>query len=273
MCPLYANLPQNQQLDAFSQPPPGTRKVVLSTNIAETSVTIDGIRYVIDCGRVKARTHVPATGMDILRVQKIAQAQAWQRAGRAGRQAAGFCYRTYTQSEFNQMAPNAIPEIQRCSLTTVVLQLLALGVQDPLHFDFMDKPPVELIEGAMKELHLLGGIQSTEKPVLTEVGQQMAAFPLDPRFTKLILASKDHGCTEEVVSIVALLSADSILVNTTNQREQATNARAKFASSEGDHMTLLNIFRAFRAAKLNKVKLNLMKLLFFFFFFKWTDAF
>jgi len=163
-----------------------------------------------------------------------------------------------------------------------VLQLLALGVQDPLHFDFMDKPPVELIEGAMKELYLLGGIQSTEKPVLTPVGQQMAAFPLDPRFTKLILASKDHGCTsvkmtnflnlgknmyyltwcfdchrEEVVNIVALLSADSILINTTHQREQATNARAKFASSEGDHMTLLNIFRAFRAAKLNKVELDL----------------
>ncbi|KAI9563591.1 hypothetical protein GHT06_011055 [Daphnia sinensis] len=252
VCPLFANLPQNQQMEAFSSPPPNTRKVVLSTNIAETSVTIDGIRYVIDCGRVKARTHMPATGMDVLRIQKIAQAQAWQRAGRAGRQAAGFCYRAYTLNEFEKMAPNAVPEIQRCSLTTVVLQLLALGVQDPLHFDFMDKPPTELIEGAMKELHLLGGIQSIEKPVLTEIGQQMAAFPLDPRFTKLILASKDLGCTEEIVSIVALLSADSIMVNATAQREQANNVRAKFASSEGDHMTLLNIFRAFRTAKQNR---------------------
>ncbi|KZS16763.1 putative ATP-dependent RNA Helicase DHX33 [Daphnia magna] len=252
VCPLFANLPQNQQMEAFSSPPPNTRKVVLSTNIAETSVTIDGIRYVIDCGRVKARTHMPATGMDVLRIQKIAQAQAWQRAGRAGRQAAGFCYRAYTLNEFEKMAPNAIPEIQRCSLTTVVLQLLALGVQDPLHFDFMDKPPTELIEGAMKELHLLGGIQSIDKPVLTEIGQQMAAFPLDPRFTKLILASKDLGCTEEIVSIVALLSADSIMVNASAQREQANNVRAKFASSEGDHMTLLNIFRAFRTAKQNR---------------------
>ncbi|XP_046640656.1 ATP-dependent RNA helicase DHX33-like [Daphnia pulicaria] len=252
VCPLFANLPQNQQMEAFNNPPPNTRKVVLSTNIAETSVTIDGIRYVIDCGRVKARTHMPATGMDILRIQKIAQAQAWQRAGRAGRQAAGFCYRAYTLNDFEKMAPNPIPEIQRCSLTTVVLQLLALGVQDPLNFDFMDKPPTELIEGAMRELHLLGGIQSTEKPVLTEVGQQMAAFPLDPRFTKLILASKELGCTEEIVSIVALLSADSIMINATAQREQANNVRAKFASSEGDHMTLLNIFRAFRTAKQNR---------------------
>ena len=122
---------------------------------------------------------------------------------------------------------------------------------------------------------MLGGIQSTEKPILTEIGQQMAAFPLDPRFTKLILASKEFGCTlvnysfllfnhirilllfffrEEIVSIVSLLSADSILVNSTAQREAATNARAKFASSEGDHITLLNIFRAFRTTgKQNKV--------------------
>jgi len=253
ICPLYATLPSLQQLDAFSNPPPGTRKVVLSTNIAETSVTIDGIRYVIDCGRVKARTHVPATGMDILRIHRIAQAQAWQRTGRAGRQAAGFCYRSYTLQEFEKMSPNAVPEIQRCSLTTVILQLLALGVQDPLNFDFMDKPPVELIEGAMRELFLLGAIQSVDKPELTQVGQQMAAFPLDPRFTKLILASKEFGCTEEAVSLVALLSADSILINSTNQREQAHNARSKFTSSEGDHITLLNILRAFKTAKQNKL--------------------
>jgi ATP-dependent RNA helicase DHX33 len=144
-------------------------------------------------------THIPATGMDILRVQKIAKSQAWQRAGRAGRQASGFCYRTYTLQEFEKMPSVAVPEIQRCSLSSVVLQLLALGIQDPANFDFMDKPPPELVQAAMNELHLLGAIESTEKPNLTELGQQMAAFPLDPRFTKLILASKDLGCTLVII--------------------------------------------------------------------------
>ena len=137
--------------------------------------------------------------MDILRVQKIAKSQAWQRAGRAGRQASGFCYRTYTLQEFEKMPSVAVPEIQRCSLSSVVLQLLALGIQDPANFDFMDKPPPELVTAAMNELHLLGAIESTEKPNLTELGQQMAAFPLDPRFTKLILASKDLGCTLVII--------------------------------------------------------------------------
>ncbi|XP_011878006.1 PREDICTED: putative ATP-dependent RNA helicase DHX33 [Vollenhovia emeryi] len=241
--PLYAALPTNQQLEAFKPSPPGMRKLILSTNVAETSVTIGGIRHVIDTGVVKARTHHPTTGLDVLRVEKIAQAQALQRAGRAAREAPGRCYRVYTREEFEKMKYMPIPEIQRCSLAGVALQLLAIGV-DITTFDFMDKPPKESIDVAVNSLEKLGAVKGSP-PQLTTLGRTMSLFPLDPRFTKVILASVEHRCLEEALTVIALLSGESIFMDSPAKREQAYNARLRFASPEGDHVTLLNVFRAY----------------------------
>ncbi|KDR10772.1 hypothetical protein L798_15339, partial [Zootermopsis nevadensis] len=242
--PLYSSLPSHQQLDVFRSTPQGARKVVLSTNIAETSVTISGIKYVIDSGMVKVRTHHPGTGLDILKVQRISQAQAWQRAGRAGRESSGFCYRVYTRQEFNTMLKNSIPEIQRCNLTNVVLQLLALKI-DTLTFDFMDMPPRESVNGALWQLKQLGAIDTAEGTKLTKLGHRMALLPLDPRFSKILLSAEVYGCLEEILSIVALLSSESVFIIPPSKREQAVVAHGKFVSSSGDHITLLNIYRSF----------------------------
>ena len=184
--PLYSALPAHQQMEAFKPSPPGMRKVVISTNIAETSVTISGvfflflwlkfelwffwiksvyneisftgIRHVVDTGVVKARTHHPTTGFDMLKVEKISKAQAQQRTGRAGRLSSGYCYRTYTKHEFESLEEMPVPEILRCSLVGVALQLLAIGI-DITTFDFMDKPPKEAIEVAVACLVKLGAVR------------------------------------------------------------------------------------------------------------------
>lgn len=249
--PLYSSLPSHQQLDVFRPTPQGMRKIVLSTNVAETSVTISGIKYVIDSGVVKARTHHPGTGLDMLKVQKISQAQAWQRTGRAGRESAGICYRVYTQQDFDSFLKNTIPEIQRSNLSSVVLQLLALGI-NCMEFDFIDKPPRESIISALEQLKYLGAVESVGNPSLTKMGWKMAQFPLDPRYSKILISAKDFDCVEEILSIVALLSSESIFCTPVSKREKAISARQKFISALGDHITILNIYRGFNSTNLKK---------------------
>ena len=196
---LYAALPAHQQLDVFRPTVEGERKVIVSTNIAETSITIPGIRYVVDSGRAKVRTYYPGSGFDSLKVKKISQAQAWQRAGRAGREAPGNCYRSYTREEFNALAVNPTPEILRSNLASVILQLLAMGVKNVLTFDFIDKPSASHLEAAVVQLTFLGAVViKAEGLELTEAGKKMAQFPLEPRFAKMILSGPEHGCTDEV---------------------------------------------------------------------------
>ncbi|XP_017889459.1 ATP-dependent RNA helicase DHX33-like [Ceratina calcarata] len=249
--PLYSALPTHQQLEAFKPSVPGMRKLVMSTNVAETSVTIGGIRHVIDTGVVKARTHHPTTGLDVLRVEKVSKAQAWQRSGRGGREAPGKCYRTYTKEDFERMKEMPVPEIQRCSLTGVALQLLAIGV-DITTFDFMDKPPKDAVDVAVTCLEKLGAVKGSPLH-LTTLGRTMSLFPLDPRFTKAILASVEHQCLEEALTVIALLSGESVFSDPPAKRQQAYVARSRFASPEGDHVTLLNVFRAYTNTKQKKV--------------------
>ena len=142
--PLYAALPPEKQMLAFSPAPANCRKVILSTNIAETSVTIDGIRYVIDSGMVKSRDFNPNTGLDALRGVPVSRAQARQRAGRAGRQASGKCFRLYTEDTFDSFLDFTVPEIQRVSLSSVVLHLKQMQIDDILGFPFMDPPSKEV---------------------------------------------------------------------------------------------------------------------------------
>lgn len=250
--PLYASQPPVVQLRVFSPVPKGTRKVIVATNVAETSLTIKGIKYVVDSGMVKAKLFNPSSGLDLLKVIRTSRAQAVQRTGRAGREAPGTCYRLYTEQEFDNFRANTIPEIQRCNLSGVLLQMLAMGISDIVNFDFIDKPTTQSIINALDQLNFLGAVEKTDKIQLTSVGKKMAAFPLDPRLAKVILVAKDLNCLEEILSIVSILSVDSLVFNPQTKREEALAARKKFESAEGDFITYLKILQAFKASAGNK---------------------
>ncbi|POI21816.1 hypothetical protein CIB84_014438, partial [Bambusicola thoracicus] len=252
--PLYASLPYSQQLRVFQAAPKGCRKVILSTNIAETSITISGIKVlyyaVIDINYAFPYLEI---GLEVLAVQRVSKAQAWQRTGRAGREDSGICYRLYTEDEFEKFDKMTVPEIQRCNLASVLLQLLALRIPNILTFDFMSKPSPDAIQAAIEQLDLLGAVEQKEDQlVLTPLGRKMAAFPLEPKFSKTILLSPKFHCTEEILTIVSLLSVDSVLYNPPARRDEVQSVRKKFISSEGDHLTLLNVYRAFKNVSGNK---------------------
>uniref|UniRef100_A0A1L8DGA4 RNA helicase n=1 Tax=Nyssomyia neivai TaxID=330878 RepID=A0A1L8DGA4_9DIPT len=246
--PLYSQLAQHKQMEVFKPAPQGVRKVIMSTNIAETSLTISGIKYVIDSGVVKQKVYNTVTGMDTLKIVKISQAQAWQRTGRAGRESEGFCYRAYTVSEFDNMSIMTTPEILRSNLSTTVLQLLALGI-DCMNFDFMDKPSRESLNSAIKLLYELKAIASIEGPTLTEAGRKMSQFPLDPRFSKILLEASTFGCLSEMIMIIAVLSGENIFHTNTEKRDQIIVAHSKFVSKYGDHLTILRAFQEFLSAE------------------------
>uniref|UniRef100_A0A8C7GQ34 RNA helicase n=1 Tax=Oncorhynchus kisutch TaxID=8019 RepID=A0A8C7GQ34_ONCKI len=222
--PIYANLPSDMQAKIFSPTPPGSRKVVVATNIAETSLTIDGIIYVIDPGFCKQKSYNARTGMESLIVTPCSRASANQRAGRAGRVAAGKCFRLYTAWAFkHEMEESTVPEIQRTNLGNVVLLLKSLGINDLIHFDFMDPPPHETLVLALEQL--------------------MAELPVDPMLSKMILASEQYKCSEEVLTIAAMLSVNnSIFYRPKDKVVHADNARQNFVVPGGDHMVLLNVY-------------------------------
>ncbi|KAI9879752.1 MAG: hypothetical protein M1830_007377 [Pleopsidium flavum] len=243
ICPIYANLPSELQSKIFEPTPDGARKVVLATNIAETSLTIDGIVYVIDPGFVKENVYNPRTGMESLVVTPCSRASANQRSGRAGRVGPGKCFRLYTKWAFyNELDENTTPEIQRTNLNSVVLLLKSLGINDLLEFDFMDPPPAETLIRALEQLYALGALNN--KGELTKIGRQMAEFPTDPMLAKAILAADKHGCVEEVLSIIAMLGeASALFYRPKDKKIHADSARARFTVKEGgDHFSLLNIW-------------------------------
>jgi len=243
ICPIYANLPSELQAKIFEPTPEGARKVVLATNIAETSLTIDGIVYVIDPGFVKENVYNPATGMSKLIAVPCSRASANQRSGRAGRVGPGKCFRLYTKYAFmNEMEESTTPEIQRTNLNGIVLLLKSLGINDLLDFEFMDPPPTETLIGALNQLFALQALN--HKGELTKVGRQMAEFPTDPMLAKAVLAADRLGCVEEVLTIVSMLSESAALFfRPKDKKIHADSARARFTIKEGgDHLTLLNIF-------------------------------
>jgi len=243
--PIYSALPSEMQSRIFQPAPPGSRKVVIGTNIAETSITIDGIYYVVDPGFVKQNCYNPKTGMDQLMVVPISQAAAKQRAGRAGRTGPGKCYRLYTEDAYkNEMLPNSVPEIQRTNLANTVLTLKAMGINDLLGFDFMDPPPPQTLITAMETLYSLGALD--EEGLLTKLGRKMAEFPLEPQTSKTLIASVDLKCSDEVLSIVSMLSVQSIFYRPREKQQQADQKRAKFFQPEGDHLTLLAVYQAWK---------------------------
>ncbi|RCH87471.1 DEAH-box ATP-dependent RNA helicase prp22, partial [Rhizopus stolonifer] len=246
--PVYSSLPSEMQSRIFDPAPPGSRKVVIATNIAETSITIDGIYYVIDPGFVKQNKWDAKLGMDSLVVVPISQAAARQRAGRAGRTGPGKCYRLFTEAAYrNEMLPNTIPEIQLLNLSMTVLTLKAMGVNDLLHFDFMDPPPENNLIQALEQLYALQALD--DEGLLTRLGRKMAEFPLEPQLSKMLIQSVDLGCSEEILTIVAMLTAQNVFYRPKEKQAQADQKKAKFHQPEGDHLTLLTVYNGWKNSK------------------------
>lgn len=244
--PIYSQMPADLQAKIFKSASDNSRKVIVATNIAETSLTVDGIMYVIDTGYCKLKVYNPKIGMDALQITPISQANANQRSGRAGRTGAGTCYRLYTEQAFNyELFPNNIPEIQRTNLSNVVLLLKSLGVENLLDFDFMDPPPQETILNSMYQLWVFGALDNTG--ALTCMGKKMVQFPLDPALSKLLIMSESLQCTAEVLTIVSMLSVPNVFYRPKERIEESDACREKFFVPESDHLTLLNVYNQWKA--------------------------
>ncbi|CAE7573333.1 dhx8 [Symbiodinium microadriaticum] len=248
--PLYSSLPQKLQMRVFEPTPPKHRKVVFATNIAETSVTIEGIKFIVDSGFTKMKYFDPESGVDSLICCSISQAAAWlvQRAGRAGRTQSGKCFRLMTESSFQSLLPSSPPEMQRTDISWVVLQLKALGIDDVLHFDFLSPPPVKLMLFALELLFSLGALDSSCH--ITAIGEQMAEMPVEPRLAKALLSSVALGCTEETLSIAAMCSIDHPFISMRTRandeaKQRLLDCKGELSVAQGDHLTLLNIYNCY----------------------------
>ncbi|XP_018497404.1 probable ATP-dependent RNA helicase DHX35 [Galendromus occidentalis] len=248
--PLYAALPSRDQLKAFEPTSPHVRKVIVATNIAETSVTINGVMYVVDCGYAKTKCYNPSTGTDALVVAPISKSSAQQRAGRAGRIAAGKAYRLYPQSEYQKLRNFSIPEIQRSNLTWTVLLLKSLGVDNLVRFDYPSPPPSKILLNAVEILYAHGALDREGK--MTDIGKQMIQFNCEVLQAKLILNSVDFECSSEMLSIVAMMQIENIFVVPQYKGREMKKARYQFFVEEGDLLSLLNIYTSFIAKQKSK---------------------
>ncbi|CAL5091363.1 unnamed protein product [Urochloa decumbens] len=224
--------------------PPG-RKIVVSTNIAETSLTIDGIVYVIDPGFTKHKVYNLRIRVESLLVSPICKGSANQRADCAGRTRPGKCFRLYTDKSFNEdLQPQTYPEILRSNLAYTVLILKKLGVDDLVHFDFMDYPAPETLMRALEVLNYLGAFD--DEGNLTPLGEMMSEFPLDPQMSKMLVISSKYNCSNEIATIAAMLSAQNCFLRPREARKAAGEARVRFGHIDGDHLTLLNVYHAYK---------------------------
>ncbi|KAL7241213.1 hypothetical protein ACSBR2_006769 [Camellia fascicularis] len=245
--PLHGSLPPELQVRVFSPPPPNCRRFIVATNIAETSLTVDGVVYVIDSGYVKQRQYNPSTGMYSLDVVQISRVQADQRAGRAGRTRPGKCHRLYPSMVYHEELLDAtVPEIQRSSLAGTVLYLKSLDLPDMdiLKFDFLDSPSSESLEDALKQLYLIDAID--ENGSISSIGRTMAELPLEPSLSRTLMEANEYGCLSQALTVAAMLSAETTLLP---GRSKSTEKKRKHDSSDlpngsgwGDHIQLLQIY-------------------------------
>merc|ERR1719228_2382382 len=244
--PIYSQLPSDLQAKIFQKAPDGLRKCVVATNIAETSLTLDGIMYVVDCGYCKMKVFNPRIGMDALQIFPVSQANSNQRSGRAGRTGPGQCYRLYTERQYREeLLAATVPEIQRTNLANVVLLLKSLGVENLLQFHFMDPPPEENILNSMYQLWILGALDNTGQ--LTNMGRKMVEFPLDPSLSKMLIISEEMRCSLDILIIVSMLSVPSIFFRPKGREEDSDAAREKFQVPESDHLTYLHVYQQWKA--------------------------
>lgn len=247
--PLFAALPQAAQQRVFQPAPPRTRKIILSTNIAETSVTISGIRFVVDCGKAKMKQFRTRLGLDSLLVKPISKSAAIQRRGRAGREAPGQCYRLYTEKDYLALQETNTPEILRCDLSQAILTMKARGVDDIVGFPFLTRPPREALEKALLQLFNIQALEESGK--ISAIGLQIAKLPLTAPLGRVLLAAAQNGpkCLLDVIDIISCLSVENIFLNTTSEekKEEAEKARRDLFRREGDHLTMLATVQGYAA--------------------------
>ncbi|CAE7363175.1 dhx8 [Symbiodinium sp. KB8] len=262
--PLYGALSSDLQQRVFAPAPPGHRKVVIATNIAETSVTVDGIRYVVDPGFVKEKSFDFVRGMEALNVVPISQNAAQQRAGRAGRTGPGKCYRLFSKPSYLAAPVETVPEIKRTNLTNVVLLLKALGVQDVLDFPFLDAPAPSAIASGLKQLYLLGALDADG--CITGIGRELTHFPLLPPLARMLVEATKVDVLPEALTLAAVLGSESLYWNPpraapastavrgshhgasarTSQDMAVLGARAEMYDESGDHVTLVQVYEEWR---------------------------
>lgn len=241
--PLYAALTPQQQYKAFE--PSTIRKVILATNIAETSVTIPNIRYVIDTGVAKMRLYHPKEGFESLAITPISRSSAKQRCGRAGREyPGGSCYRLYTESTYtNALSPSTIPEMKRSNLEHVILMMKASGIDNIIQFDYLDPPPLHLLSNALEELFLLEALDKQGN--LTSHGSLLAKFPLEPKLAQVLIRSHQRQCLNDILTILSLLSVENLFI-TSDHNDDTTHPILSLSDPSGDCITLLNIYKTYQ---------------------------
>ena len=242
--PLYARLSVRDQDKVFN-PGPG-RRIVLATNVAETSLTVPRIRYVIDPGLARVKRYSPRGKLDRLHIEPISQASADQRKGRCGRIAAGICYRLYAEDDFNSRPRYTDPEILRASLAGVILRMLTLGLGRVEDFPFIDPPDPRAIADGWQTLAELGAVDAERR--LTPIGREMSRLPVDPKLARMLVAARTHGVLAEVLVIAAFLGIQDPRERPADSREKADNAHAQFADPNSEFVGILKLWQAYRAA-------------------------
>ncbi|XP_076833009.1 putative ATP-dependent RNA helicase DHX40 isoform X1 [Brachyhypopomus gauderio] len=251
--PLYGSMPTDQQRQIFLPPPAGIRKCVVATNIAATSLTISGVRYIVDSGFVKQLNHNSRVGLDILEVVPISKSEAQQRAGRAGRTSPGKCFRIYSKEFWESCMPEyTVPEIQRTSLTSVILTLKCLGVHDVIRFPYLDHPEERFILMALRQLYQYDAID--RKGDVTQLGRLMVELPLPPGLSRALLKSAALGCEELLLPVAAMLSVENIFIRPgrpekQKQAETVHRELAACAGSSNDFLELSCIFEKCKASE------------------------
>ncbi|GLE03892.1 hypothetical protein PINS_up012803 [Pythium insidiosum] len=265
--PLYGALPAARQRAIFAPVDRDTRKVVVATNIAETSLTIDGVRFVVDCGFTKQKAYNPATRLESLVVVPISKVAAQQRAGRAGRTAPGKCFRLYSRESYDRvLLDETVPEIRRTNLANTVLYLKVLGLHDVLAFEWLDRPDDDALLDALHQLRVLDALDATG--AVTRIGRLMAEFPLDPTLARAMVEALALDCADDMARVVAMLSVESVFAPTTRAKNKGDNgdndndddakdgarddvmlrlAKADLVDDRGDPLTYLRVLKAFDA--------------------------
>ena len=244
--PLYGAMSSEQQQAVFSSGEPGIRRVIVATNIATTSLTVDGVVYVVDCGYVKQLSYNPRTGLDALAVVPISKSEATQRAGRAGRTRPGSCFRLYSSKFHSSLEEETVPEIKRTSLTGVVLSLKCMGILNVVEFQYLDPPEEKMVLEALRQLFYYKAIDADGH--VTSLGRQLVQFPLLPSLARTLLQSRQLCCQEVVLPIVAMLSVESVFIRPSSTKEaekalQTHHNLSQIAGGSSDFSTLFTIYQ------------------------------